>query len=244
LKPTNAEPVFAATRWTLVLQARGNTAQARAALSDLCTAYYEPVFRFLRRENRDEDAARELTQAFFARLLQRGEVGGADPARGRFRSYLLGAVKHFLADLRKHEHREKRGGGAALESLDAPGGDAKELLEPADPADSTSDLRFDREWALAVMNCALNAVETEFAANDKGAQFEHLKPWLIGDTPELSQAEVARQLELNESAVRVAIHRMRRRFRELIRSEITQTLAAGEDADTELRYLIEVLAKS
>ena len=112
---------FAPTRWTLILRARGESVEARAALGELCESYYEPVLRFLRREGRDEDAARELTQEFFARVLAGGGFDEADPERGRFRSYLLGALKHFLADQRKREHRLKRGGGATPESLDASG---------------------------------------------------------------------------------------------------------------------------
>jgi len=241
LNPDLSTPPFAATRWTLVLRARGEAPEARAALSELCGAYYQPVFRFLRREGRDEDAARELTQEFFARILQRGEVGAADPARGRFRSYLLGAVKHFLADQRKHEGREKRGSGAALESLDSPAIEGAPSFDVADARAAVPDAWFDREWALAVMDRALNAVEAEFKSAGKAEQFNRLQPWLVGEAEALSQAEAARQLGWNEGAVKVAIHRLRKRFRELLRAEIAQTVAEGEDVDAELRYLIEAL---
>src|SRR3954468_13823854 len=141
---------FAPTRWTLVLRARGESVEARGALSELCEAYYQPVFRFLRREGREEDAARELTQEFFARLLAGGGLGAADPRRGRFRSYLLGAVKHFLADQRDREQRQKRGGGVRPESLDA-STDTSPMLQIADMASAPDDTFFDREWALAAM---------------------------------------------------------------------------------------------
>jgi RNA polymerase sigma factor (sigma-70 family) len=229
---------FAPTRWTLVLRARGQTPEARAALSELCDAYYQPVFRFLRREGRDEDLARDLAHDFFARVLQRGEVT-ASPDRGRFRSYLLGAVKHFLADRRKHEGRAKRGGGVdavSLEGVDDAEGAPREI---ADQALVVSDAWFDREWALAVLERALAALEREFGAAGKALQFERLKPWLVGETAALSQAEVARTLGLNEGAVKVAIHRLRKRFRELLRAEVSQTLAEGDDVEGELRYLVE-----
>lgn len=234
---------FAPTRWTLVLRARGETPEARAALSDLCAAYYQPVFRFLRREGRDDETARELTQEFFARVLQHGELGAADPGRGRFRSYLLGAVKHFLADQRKHAGRQKRGGGAVPESLDADVIGDGTPAELPDAGATVPDAWFDRQWALALMDRALNAVAVEFTSNDKAEQFDQLKPWLIGEVPALSQADAGRRLGLNEGAVKVAIHRLRKRFRDVLRAEVSQTIAAGDNVDAELRYLVEALAQ-
>ena len=214
----------------------------RGALSELCEAYYQPVFRFLRREGREEDAARELTREFFARLLAGNGLGAADPRRGRFRSYLLGAVKHFLGDQRKQEQRLKRGGGVAPEPLDAEHGIAPGL-QVADQASAPDDTVFDREWALAVMNRALQSLAAEFAAADKAEQFTVLKPWLVGDAAALQQADAAARLGLSESAVKVAIHRLRKRFREVIRAEIAQTMEEAGEVDGELRYLVEVLAK-
>ena len=184
---TPLDAAFAPTRWTLVLRARGESVEARGALCELCEAYYQPVFRFLRREGREEDAARELTQEFFARLLAGGGLGAADPRRGRFRSYLLGAVKHFLADQRDREHRQKRGRGVVPESLDA-----QSALQVADHASTPDDTLFDREWALAVMDRALQTLAVEFAGADKAEQFTVLKPWLVGDAALLPQAEAAR----------------------------------------------------
>jgi len=244
LNTANSCSPFAPTRWTLVVRARGESPEARAALSELCAAYYQPVFRFLRREGRDDEVARELTQEFFARVLQHGDLGAADPARGRFRSYLLGAVKHFLADQRKHAGRQKCGSGATLESLAAFATEDGAVSEPPDPGATVPDAWFDREWALAVMDCALNVVATEFAASGKAGQFEQLKPWLIGETAALSQADVARRLGLNEGAVKVAIHRLRKRFREILRAAVTQTLAEGDDVEAELRYLVAALAQA
>lgn len=233
---------FAPTRWTLVLRARGESAESRAALSELCEAYYQPVLRFLRREGREEDAARELTHEFFARVLAGGGFGGADPERGRFRSYLLGALKHFLADQRSHAQRLKRGGGLAPDSLDASGETGTSAgREVADLAAVGPDGFFDREWALTVMNHALTTLQKEFGAAGKADQFETLKPWLVGDTSASSQADAARQLDLTEGAVKVTIHRLRKRFRDVIRSEIAQTLRDPAQVDEELRHLIEAL---
>ena len=163
-----ASPNFAATRWTLILRARGETPEARLALGELCEGYYQPVLRFLQREGRDEDAARELTQEFFARILGDGGFDQADPERGRFRSYLLGALKHFLADQRKHEQRLKRGGGAVAESLDAsPTDDDSGSFQVADASAPAPESFFDREWALAVMARALEELEKEFTAAGK-----------------------------------------------------------------------------
>jgi RNA polymerase sigma-70 factor (ECF subfamily) len=208
----------------------------------LCEAYYQPIFRFLRREGREEDAARELTQEFFARLLAGGGFGAADPQRGRFRSYLLGAVKHFLANQRDHERRQKRGSGLAPESLDAETG-TQSALQVADHASTPDDTIFDREWALAVMARALQSLAAEFSGAGKSDQFLALKPWLVGDAAALPQAEAGARLGLSESAIKVAIHRLRKRFREVIRAEIAQTMDNPAEVDRELRYLVEVLAR-
>jgi len=242
--PADAPSPFAPTRWTLILRARGETAEARAALGELCEAYYQPVLRFLRREGRDEDAARELTQEFFARILARGAFEGADQERGRFRSYLLGALKHFLADQRKHEQRLKRGGGVVTESIEASAeSDSADgaTSELPDLAGLRAAASFDREWALAVMSRALDELQKGFGDVDKAAQFQVLKPWLMGETPSLSQADTARALGVTEGAVKVMIHRLRKRFRETVRSEIAQTLRDPALVDEELRHLIEAL---
>ena len=232
---------FVTTRWTQVLRARGETVEAQKALSELCEAYWTPVFRFLRREGRDEDTARELTQEFFARLIARHGLATVEPNRGRFRSFLLGAVKHFLADMRDHERRLKRGGGATTEPLDSRNDTETELQVP-DATAVVPDTFFDRQWALTVMEHGLSSLEREFEADGKRAHFAVLKPWLVGETDALPQAEAARRLDLTEGAVKVAIHRLRKRFRELIRAEIAQTLDEPARLDEELRYLVEVLS--
>jgi RNA polymerase sigma factor (sigma-70 family) len=234
---------FVTTHWTRVLQARGDTPEARTALSELCEAYWAPIFRFLCREGRTEDAARELTQEFFAGLLARHGLDTVEPGRGRFRSFLLGALKHFLADRRDREHAAKRGGGQAPESLDA-SADTSIIAQVPDPAGPPPDTFFDRQWALTIMARALAALEAEFQTAGKEEHFKALKPWLVGETEALPQAEAARHLGLNEGAVKVAIHRLRRRFRELVKCEISRTVDDGNHAEEELRYLVDVLSSA
>jgi len=226
----------------LVLRARGESAESRAALSELCGNYYQPVLRFLRRDGRDEDNARELAHDFFQRVLAGRGFDGADPVRGRFRSYLLGALKHFLSDARERAQRQKRGGGMVPESLDATAGtDTSPGWQVADADDPNSDAGFDREWALAVMERALGALRDEFVESGRAEQFDILKPWLMGDTPADSQAVAAGQLALSEGAVKVTIHRLRKRFREVVRLEVAQTLRDPALVDEELRHLVEAL---
>ncbi len=227
---------FAATRWTLVARATGGDSTAQAALSELCAAYYSPVNAFLRAEDRTEDAARELAHEFFARVLAGGSLGGADAARGRFRSYLLGALKHFLADHRDRAHAEKRGGGATPEPLETATSAGLAL-----PSARDDDRIFDRQWALTLIARALEIVGNELRDAGKSAHFDALKPWLTGENAALSQADAARELGMNEGAVKVAIHRLRQRFREAVKSEIAQTVRGDGDVDDELRYLLAVL---
>ncbi len=227
---------FIPTRWTLVLRANVSSPEGRVALSDLCAAYYQPIFVFLRRTGFDADTARDHAHSFFAHLLQRG-FAGPDPERGRFRSYLLGAVKYFVSGLQKHEGREKRGGGMTHESLDA-GEEGSPSLMIDDPASTRMAEAFDREWAVAVMNRAVAALAAEHQGG-RSVQFEALQPWLMGDDA-ASHAETAKKLGMTEGAVKVAVHRLRKRFREILRQEIAQTLDDEADVEDELRYLCSV----
>ena len=242
-KTTRPPAAFVTTQWTQVLAARGDSPEAQVALGDLCAAYYAPVLAFLRRSGRDEDAARELAQEFFARLLARRGLDTVESGSGRFRSFLLGAVKHFLADQFDRSRAAKRGSGQEPLPLDAgSAGDTTVALQIPDPAATVPDTFFDRQWALTILDRALAALAAELQADGKSAQFEALKPWLTGDSEKLSQAEVARQLNLNEGAVKVAIHRLRKRFRELVKAEIARTVGDGVDVQGELNYLLEVLS--
>ena len=239
--PSRRTPVFFTTRWTLVSRAGGDTPEARAALGDLCEASWNPVYRFLRREGRGEDESKELTQAFFAKVLAGAGIGKVDPAKGRFRSYLLGALKHFLANQRRNANREKRGGGAVIESIDTGGTETSPGLQVADPGAATGDAWFDRHWALAVMERGLDRVRESFEQSGKTGQFHVLRPWLMGDPEGLTQAEAAEQLGMTRAAAKVAIHRLRQKFGEAIRSEVADTVDTEEEIRDELRYLIEAL---
>jgi RNA polymerase sigma factor (sigma-70 family) len=240
-----AQPAFVTTRWTQVLAARGESPEARVALADLCQAYWLPVYRFIRRNNHQEDAARDLTQEFFAQLLAQQGFVHLEPGRGRFRSYLLGAVKHFLADQQDRANAAKRGGACASASLEAAnGGQTTTSLQIPDPGTPIPDAYFDRQWALNVIELALNALAAEFETAGKGAQYNLLKPWLVGEVKSLSQGDAARELGLTEGAVKVAIHRLRKRFRELVKSEIAGTVDHAATVQAELNYLLEALAQS
>jgi DNA-directed RNA polymerase specialized sigma24 family protein len=231
----SATPAFHDTRWTLVLRARGESEEAKAALSDLCAAYYAPVVAFLRREGRDDDAARDLAHGFFAALLASG-VGAPEETRGRFRSYLLGALKHFLAKARAAAAAGKRGGGMEQVPLVTETDTSPGLPLPAAP-EQEPELIFDREWAFTLIARALAALEAESAHRE--GHFAALKPWLDGGASG-GQAEAAAALGMSETAVKVAIHRLRVRFRELIRAEVAATLHDPADLAGELRHLFQV----
>ena len=233
---------FHTTQWTRVLAARGDSVESQAALGDLCGAYYGAVLAFIRRSGRDEDAARELTQEFFARLLARQGLDTVQQGRGRFRSFLLGAVKHFLADMSDRARAAKRGSGASPLPLDA-GTDTSPGLEVPDTSAPDPEREFDRKWALTVLDRALAALAREQADAGHATHFATLKPWLTGDSGAISQADAARALDMNEGAVKVAVHRLRRRFRELVKAEIAQTLDASSSVQDELRYLLEIMSR-
>jgi RNA polymerase sigma factor (sigma-70 family) len=234
------DPAFVTTHWTRVLEARGESDDARIALSDLCAVYYAPVFTFIRHNAPNEDAARDLTQEFFTRLLERRGINQVDPRHGRFRSYLLGAVKHFLVDAREHAARLKRGGGQTPEPLEPPT-DTSPGLEVPDPAAPSPEREFDRRWALTLLDRALASVAAEHKTAGTLPQFEILKVWLTGDTENFSQADAARSLGMNEGAVKVAIHRLRRQFRHAIKSEIAQTVKAPNQVEEEMKCLLQAL---
>lgn len=234
------ENVFHPTRWTLVERTRGDSPEARVALSELCAAYYAPVVAFLRRGGRGEDAAREQAHEFFAHLLERDALGGAERERGRFRSYLLGALKHFLAREHERAQRGKRGGGSVAVPLDA-GTDTSPGLILADDHALPPDEFFDRQWALAVLDRALAALERECAGEGKTDDFSQLKPWLTGDAAHGDQATAAGALGMSEGALKVAVHRLRRRFRAAVKEEIAQTLVAPDAVEDEMRQLFAAL---
>jgi RNA polymerase sigma-70 factor (ECF subfamily) len=231
---------FVTTRWTLVRNARGASPEARQALSELCSACYAPVVAFLRREGRTEDAARELAHEFFAKVLAEESFGEVERCRGRFRSYLLGAVKHFLANRRRDALREKRGAGAEHVPI-SEGTDTSPGLKIADAAAFPSDTVFDREWALALVERSLSALQAGCERTGRAEQFSVLKPWLTpAGAPDAQTA--AAKLGLSEGALKVAIHRLRARFRELVRADIAQTLYDPAELDDEMQHLVRSLA--
>ena len=223
---------FHDTRWTLVSRSRGSDTQASAALSELCEAYYAPVVAFLRREGREEDTARELAHDFFAKLLAGGAIEGARPERGKFRSYLLGALKHFAADQRDKASAAKRGSGLQPAELDD---------EMTDFAAEKPDAEFDRQWALTVLARSLSRLEAAMASEGKMAHFDALKPWLTAEADSTPQTVAAKKLGLSVEAVKVAVHRLRKRFREAVKAEIAQTVSDSSDVREELDALMAAL---
>jgi RNA polymerase sigma-70 factor (ECF subfamily) len=225
-----------------VLQARGEGSEAALALSELCEAYYQPVFTFIRCATRDQEHARDLTQEFFARLLAQNHLVKIDPQRGRFRSYLLAAVKNFLRDAHARERAQKRDPGEPLLTIDPHTNATNAGPQIPDPHSIAPEREFDRKWAVALLDRALAELQAEQTAAGKSREFEILKPWLTGDAE--NQANAASELNISDSTLRVMIHRLRQRFRALLKSEIAATLHDPSPASVtdELQYLISVLA--
>lgn len=220
------------TRWSLVQEAKNDTPQGRQALSDLCALYYQPVQRFVGHWSLDQTEVDDLVQSFFARLLQGGELNGASADRGRFRNYLLGATKHFLLETVASRRAQKRGAGEMESSLSDELPDTRQL---------PPDQLFDKHWALAVLDQALSALEQEMTVQGKQNIFAVLKPWLHAQADHGETAAAARELDTTETAIRVLLHRLKKRFRELLRIQLAQTLASSEDVDEELAHLLEAL---
>jgi RNA polymerase sigma-70 factor (ECF subfamily) len=231
---------FATTHWSLVMAAATDAAsrsRAREALEQLCGIYWYPLYAFVRSRGHSADDARDLTQSFFARILEAGGFATADPARGRFRSWLLGAMKHFLVNEWHRERAQKRGGRATFLELDGLGAEARWALEPAVPREP--DAVFDKEWALESVARALASLRTESEARGAGALFAALEGCLTGD--ESPRRETAAKLGLTESAVKAAVHRLRQRYRAVLRAQIAQTVDDPSDIDDEMRYLLDAL---
>jgi DNA-directed RNA polymerase specialized sigma24 family protein len=230
---------FLTTRWTRVCAARADSDDGRGALAELCDAYYEPVLAFLRCELRDADAARDVAHAFFEQMLARGGMESAEPQRGRFRSYLLGAVKHFLSHQRAAALRLKRGGGAQHAALDAT--EARQIPDAGQPS---PDHEFDRQWALAVLRHGLDRLRRECAAEGREEVFDRIQPWLSGEAGTGDQAALAAALGINLNSLKSHVHRLKRRFRALVREEIAGTLGEGGSVEDELAVLFAALRKN
>lgn len=228
---------FPTTLWTLVLHAgRARSDQADAALGTLCEAYWYPLYSFLRHRGYSAADAEDLTQSFFARILEKRSLQRVDPALGRFRTFLLAALKNFLANDHDRAHAVKRGGGRTVVSLDQERAEARYRLEPSH--EQTAERHFERQWALTLLDRVLADLHDEYHRDGKGDVFDELKGAITGAAN--AYAEIAARLQRSEGAVKVAVHRLRRRYRELMRARIADTVGPGE-VDDELRHLVAVL---
>jgi RNA polymerase sigma-70 factor (ECF subfamily) len=233
---------FATTHWSLVLAAgdRKNPG-ASDALARLCESYWYPLYVFVRRQVDDVHEAQDFTQAFFARLLEQRPFEAADPGRGRFRAFLLTACKRFLINEWHKERAMKRGGGRRLLSLDFDSGESKLGLVALDA--QTAEQLYERQWALTLLERVMEMLRAEYAAKERLRHFETLRPFLAGTPERAGYAEAARTLGISETTAKVAAHRIRKRYRELLRAEIAQTVERPEEIDDEIRELFAVLGK-
>jgi RNA polymerase sigma-70 factor (ECF subfamily) len=235
----NGAVAFTTTHWSVVLEAQGPTPAAQAALEKLCRTYWRPIYGFVRRQGTDPEEAKDLTQGFFALLLERKDLDAVRKDKGRLRSYLLTSLKHFLTNERNRAMAVKRGEGQRLIPLDAVRERERAGFEPADT--STADQIYERRWALALLDQVLTRLGDEYRAAGNVALFERLKALLTDEPGRPSQAEIAGDLGMTENGVKQAFHRLRERYRQLLREEIAHTVMAPGDIEDELRHLIAVL---
>jgi RNA polymerase sigma-70 factor (ECF subfamily) len=231
---------FPTTRWTLVVAAGDpGRKEAGAALASLCENYWYPLYAYLRRRGYAADQAQDLTQEFFARVLEGRYLDRADPEKGRFRSFILTSLKFFVADEGDRDRAQKRGGGA-LVPLEFSSGEERYQREPAH--DDTPERIFERRWALSVIDRVVEKLREEFVRHGRPEHFERLKTFLLGHS-EAPYAALAGEMNTSEGALKVAIHRLRKRYRELFRQEIADTVADPSEVESELRFLAGVLSK-
>jgi RNA polymerase sigma factor (sigma-70 family) len=231
--------VFATTRWSLVLAARGEAPAAREALAELCRLYWYPLYAYVRRRGHATHEAQDLTQELFARLLERDDLAGLDPARGRFRAFLLAACRHFLANQSDREQALKRGGGRRPLPFDLADADQRYAAEPSH--EQTPERLFERRWALTLLDQVLGQLRRHYEAAGQVPLFERLKGSLTGEA-DGPLAEAAAALGMTEGAVKVAAHRLRQRYRDLLRDAISRTVADPAEVDDEVRTLFRALA--
>ncbi len=227
---------FPTTRWSVVLDAAGPEPR-RSAMSQLCSAYWPSVFAFIRRKVDNPEEAKDITQAFFLRLLEKHDLMPARSEHARFRSFLLASVQHFLSNQRDHDRAQKRGAGITPIPLDFDG--AALRYEPHDTL--TPEKIFEQQWAATLLDRTLQTLRCEFETAGRGAQFQALKDCLAGE-PSLTYAQIGDRLGMTEGAVKTAVHRMRRRYRDLLRDEIAETVADPAEIDDELQYLFSVVS--
>jgi RNA polymerase sigma-70 factor (ECF subfamily) len=238
---TGSPAEFRTTRWSVVLRAADVASPESAqALETLCRNYWYPLYVFVRRRGYSPDDAKDLSQEFFARLLEAGSLRTLHPDKGRFRSFLLGSLKNFLAKEWRDANRLKRGGGQQIIAWDQFDPEDRYHLEPK--VEATPEELFDRRWAQALVNGVLDRLQREMEQEQLGERFLRLKPFLQGESAGQSYAEVAAQLGLSAPAVKSAIHRLRRRYAELIREEVAHTVVSPAEVEDEIRYLIRALS--
>jgi len=232
---------FATTHWSVVLLAACDSEpNSREALETLCASYWYPLYAYVRRAGRSVEDAQDLTQEFFARLLEKQYLGLASPERGRFRTFLLSSLKNFLANDWKRAHRQKRGGDVATVSIDTALGENRYAAEPVDAADP--EKLYEKRWATTLLDLTIDRLRKDYEASGRLQLFDQLKIFVWGERSDCSYAAIAQHLGLSEGAVKVAVHRLRHRFRELLRAEITNTVADERELDEELRHLITIIA--
>ena len=237
-EPASAQ--FATTHWSVVLAAgERELPQAAQALEKLCRTYWYPLYVYARRQGNSPEDAQDLTQDFFSRLLEKNYLAKADRDRGKFRTFLLGSLKNFLVNEWKRAGRLKRGGGVEFLSIDANVAEDRYATEPA--IESNPDAAYEQRWAITLIEQVLATLRREYSAADKARLFEELKGFIWGDKSAAPYAEIAGHLNLTEGTVKVSVHRLRQRFRELLRAEVAHTVARPEDVDDELRHLIAVV---
>jgi len=235
--------LFPTTRWSLILNSTADARnQAPNALGELCRAYWYPVYSFIRARGSSADEAQDLTQEFFLHLISKGIVASADPNQGRFRSYLAGCLKHFIADQADRNRARKRGGGTIMLDLDVATAEQRygQDLEYCE----TPERIFERHWAMAVVTQTCDQLRDSLAREGRESLFACLRQFLPGSPEPSSYATAASELGMSEGAIKVAIHRLRRRFRDLLRANVTHTLADPRDVDDEIRFLLTSLAPS
>lgn len=225
---------FATTQWSLVLAAAGSGEADPEALARLCSLYWYPVFAFVRRQGYAADQAQDLTQGFFTRLLEKRELGQADRDRGRFRAFLLTACRHFISNEEDRARANKRGGGTAAVSIDLV--DAENRYERALVSEETPERLYERQWALTLMAVVLDSLRNEYVAAGNERLFDVLGGFLTGNAG--THADAARELDMGLSAVKMAVHRLRRRYREALRERVADTVDSTGEVDDEIRHLM------
>jgi RNA polymerase sigma factor (sigma-70 family) len=240
MQPSNAQ--FPTTHWSQVAAAAdGTDSEARAALAGLCARYWYPLYAFIRRRGHDPVSAEDLVQGFFVALLEKNGLSSVDPDKGRFRSYLVAACCHYLSNRRDHDRALKRGHGRVFVPIDTFGAEDRYQREPAH--ELTAERLFERRWATTLLDCVLERLAAEMSSAGKARLFEALRPTLLGSVVKVAYAEIAGELGCSESAARLAAHRLRARYRNLLRQEVARTLADPDAVDDEIHALFAAFAE-